>query len=175
MHFYSDGSSSSSSNGKTFLLFLFGDRMRRRRQLQHGGLLTFLEAGEQNDLPIRELQCIMMCRLLILVDLTEPSHSVNRICRPSPLQVRNLIERDLGARQHAHRRRIADRLVCTLEANSTATEVMTHQLVCHYGRTRLGMLETEITHESLLLLEGLVFTLNHHGTHILLRHLSLHS
>jgi hypothetical protein len=49
-------------------------KARRSRQLQHGCVLAFAQPGEQHDLPVRELQRIVMKAWLAHVDLPELRH-----------------------------------------------------------------------------------------------------
>ena len=64
-----------SGNERTALLLLcFVRGARRSRQLQHGRVLTFREPGEQHDLPVGELQRIVMHVLLLHLDLPESSY-----------------------------------------------------------------------------------------------------
>jgi hypothetical protein len=88
--------------------------MRMCRQLQDRAALTRPQSREQDDLPVGELDRIVMSGGVVLVDLAEPTQPVARV--PSglveeqrlqhgiiPLHFR--FEGDLGARQQADRDR----------------------------------------------------------------------
>src|SRR5688572_28174359 len=48
--------------------------MRRSWQLQHGRALTFAQPGDEHDLPVGELQRVMVNVGLVHADLPEPSY-----------------------------------------------------------------------------------------------------
>ena len=61
------GGAARSGNERTALLLLhFVRGARRSRQLQHRRVLAFAQSGEQNDLSVGKLQCVVVHRRLLI-------------------------------------------------------------------------------------------------------------
>jgi hypothetical protein len=96
------------SNALLFLRFL--RRARSSWQLQHSRLLTLTETGEQHNLPVGELQCVVMHVRLLFPNLPEPSHFLSELFAGHPhreeaqsmLALDLFVERDLRAGKKAH-------------------------------------------------------------------------
>jgi hypothetical protein len=113
------------------------------RQLQHRRTLARAKAREQNYLPVREFQRVVMGHGVVHIDLPEA-------CKPLPdllvrqnaeaegrLALNILIKRDFGSRQQADRDiRLADRRETSRDGIG---EFGHHQLVLNLGRPARDM------------------------------------
>src|SRR5262249_62396648 len=81
---------------------------RSGRQLQHNCMLPLAQSGDEHNLPVRELERVVMYVRLILIDLPEARDFLPNLFRQ--LQIREetvlvvdlSLEHDLRARKDAH-------------------------------------------------------------------------
>jgi hypothetical protein len=123
--------------GDALLCFCLSCSCRLRRKLKYRCLLAFTEFRQENHLPVRKLQRIMVSERLVLVDLSEDRRRVTESYRRPTEQAafRNCYlarKREFGAGKNANRH---FRILRRREAPRASTEVARGEFVADLGRT----------------------------------------
>src|SRR5215470_296710 len=121
---------------------------RLRGKLQHGCLLTLDEFGQQDGLPIRKFERIMVHPRLVLVDLPKDRRLVGHPARTQAEEsgrgACNFAgKRKLRARKHAHCR---GGIFLGGKSARTGTKVARRELVADSGSTRLHIVQAVVAH-----------------------------
>src|SRR6266511_4041093 len=131
---------------------LLGLRLGRGRglrgKLQHGCLLTFDEFGQENGLPIRKLERIVVHPRLVLVDLPEDRGPVGHLARAQPEEsgcgaCHLPGKRKLSPRKHAYRGRC---IFLGGKSTGAGTKVARRQFVANSCSTRLHIMQAVVAH-----------------------------
>src|SRR6266849_3575231 len=139
-----------SGDDRNGLLVLRVLRARSGRQLQHNCMLPLAQPGDEHNLPVRELECVVMHVRLILADLPEARHFLFDLF--PELQIREktmlvfdlFLERDLRAGKEAHGYVwFSDR---GKTASDRVAEFRRHQFVSDHCRSRCDELQTVVAH-----------------------------
>src|SRR6266550_6690489 len=120
------------------------------RKLKHRCLLTLDEFGQQDGLPIRKFECVMMHPRHVFVDLPKDRRPEVYRFRPPPGEAKGgggafhlLGKSKLCSRKNAHRR---CGILRRSKPSSTSIEVDCPKLVTDLGRPRFDVVETVVTH-----------------------------
>ena len=116
--------------------------------VQYRRVLTFAQPGEERDLPVGELQSVVMRVWLLRLDLPESSHLIHdEFLTPEDLKkmiaLHCPLERDLraGTKTHGHMR-FSDGSETTRER---VIELRRHQLVSDLRRSGCDEMQTVVT------------------------------
>src|SRR5262249_11712038 len=135
--------------GDALLSLRLGCGRRLRGKLQHGCLLTLDELGQQDGLPIRKFERVMVHPRLVLVDLPKDRRLVGHpACAQTEESGRRACDlpgnRELRSRENAYRR---SGVFLGGKATCAGTKVARRELVANSRSTRLHIVYPVVAHD----------------------------